>query len=91
MKLSPIKSLFNLKTVNVLLENIVAHSIEKGTQLLIPGVKNVIAIASGKGLGKSTTTVNLALSLHLEGAKVGILDGDIYGPSIPAFWESMEA
>ncbi len=51
---------------------------------LIPGVKQVIAVASGKGgVGKSTVTINLALALAKEGARVGVMDADVYGPSIP--------
>ncbi len=73
-----------LKNINVNVTANVKSHVDAQKDALLPGVKNTIAIASGKGgVGKSTVAVNLAVALAKDGAKVGLLDADIYGPSIP--------
>ncbi len=74
----------DFKNVNLQIEGRKSSTTEAKKESILPGVKNTIAIASGKGgVGKSTVAVNLAVALAKDGAEVGLVDADIYGPSIP--------
>jgi ATP-binding protein involved in chromosome partitioning len=78
--------------VNVTMDAEVPKGRGLGEKLVIEGVRNIVAVSSGKGgVGKSTVAVNLAVSLALDGARVGLMDADVYGPNVPIMLGASEA
>ncbi|MGI8467580.1 MAG: Mrp/NBP35 family ATP-binding protein [Pyrinomonadaceae bacterium] len=73
-----------VSNVKVIMDAVVPKGRGVANNVAVPGVKNIVAVSSGKGgVGKSTVAVNLAVSLALDGAKVGLMDADVYGPNVP--------
>ena len=79
-------------SVSVVMDAEVPKGRGLGDKLVIEGVRNIVAVSSGKGgVGKSTVAVNLAVSLALDGARVGLMDADVYGPNVPMMLGASEA
>ena len=79
-----VRALPGVRAVHVTMDAVVPKGRGIGDKLSVPGVRNIIAISWGKGgVGKSTVAVNLAVSLALDGARVGLMDADVYGPNVP--------
>jgi ATP-binding protein involved in chromosome partitioning len=73
-----------VRSVNVIMDAEVPKGRGLGDKVSVPGVKNIVAVSSGKGgVGKSTVAVNMAVALALDGARVGLMDADVYGPNVP--------
>jgi ATP-binding protein involved in chromosome partitioning len=86
-----VKSISGVKEVSVTMTANVRTGATQSNRIALPTVKNVIAVASGKGgVGKSTVTINLSMALAADGARVGLLDADIYGPSIPLMMGTLD-
>jgi ATP-binding protein involved in chromosome partitioning len=85
-------SIPGVMAVNVTMDAEVPKGRGLGEKLVIDGVRNIVAVSSGKGgVGKSTVAVNLAVSLALDGARVGLMDADVYGPNVPIMMGASDA
>src|ERR1700675_4409222 len=79
-----VSSIPGVSAVNITMDAEVPKGRGLADKVSVPGVKNIIAVSSGKGgVGKSTVAVNLAVALALDGAKIGLMDADVYGPNVP--------
>jgi ATP-binding protein involved in chromosome partitioning len=87
-----VSGLPGVASVNVTMDAEVPKGRGLGEKLVIEGVRNIVAVSSGKGgVGKSTVAVNLAVSLALDGARVGLMDADVYGPNVPIMLGASDA
>src|SRR5438552_16699339 len=87
-----VSSIDGVRSVKVTMDAEVPKGRGLGDKVSVPGVKNIVAVSSGKGgVGKSTVAVNMAVALALDGAKVGLMDADVYGPNVPIMLGASQA